>query len=94
MSNGKRLGFNMEMLKILALFLIIYLVTSLLFKNLIKSNKIKSSKVSRIFYIDDEKFIENWKKNRKKGKFMYVLYNLIINSIIIFAFYNLFCGHR
>lgn len=66
MSNGKRLGFDMEMLKILALFLIIYLVTSLLFKNLIKSNKIKSSKVSRIFYIDDEKFIENWEKNRKK----------------------------
>jgi Na+/glutamate symporter len=81
----KELGFNMGVLKILAIFLIIYLVTRLLFKYLIKSNKIKSSKISRIFYTDDEKFIINWEKNRKKGKLMYILYNLIITSIIIFV---------
>lgn len=77
--------FNMGILKLLVIFSIIYLVTSLLFMYLIKSNKIKSSKVSRIFYIDDEKFIKYWEKNRKKCKFMYVLYNFIINSIVILA---------
>jgi hypothetical protein len=85
MSNGKRLGFNMGILKILVVFSIIYLVTSLLFKYLIKSNKIKSSKVSRIFYTDDEKFNKNWAKYRRKGKWMYILYNFIINSTVILA---------
>lgn len=85
MSNLERLGFNSGILRLLVIFLIIYLVTSLIFKYLIKSNKIKSSKVSRIFYIDDEKFIKNWRKDRKKGKFMYVLYNIIIVSIVILA---------
>jgi hypothetical protein len=85
MSNWERLDFNMWILKILVIFLIIYLVTSLIFKYLIKSNKIKLSKVSRIFYIDDEKFIKSWEKDRKKGKFKYVLYNIIIVSIVIFA---------
>lgn len=83
MNNWESLGFNMGILKILVVFLIIYLVTNLIFKYLIKSNKIKPSKVSRIFYIDDEKFIKNWEKDRKKGKFKYVLYNLIIVSIVI-----------
>lgn len=85
MINRERLDFNIWILKILVIFLIIYLVTSLLFKYLIKSNKIKSSKVSRIFYTDDEKFIRIWEKSRKKGKFLYVLYNLILNSIILLA---------
>ena len=49
--------FNMVIIQILVIFIIIYLATSLLFRYLIKSNKIKPSKVSRIFYIDDERKI-------------------------------------
>lgn len=85
MSNGKRLSLNIGILNILVIFIFIYLVTSLLFKYLIKSNKIKSSKLSRLFYTDDETFIKKWEKNRKKGKFMYTLYYIIINSIVILA---------
>lgn len=83
MSNGNSLVFRI--LIILIIFLIIYLVTSFIFMYLIKSNKIKPGKVSRIFYIDDEKFIKNWEKNRKKGYFLYSLYNLLFNSISILA---------
>jgi Na+/glutamate symporter len=87
MSNGERLNFNMGTIKLLVIFIIIYLATGLLFKYLIKDNKIKSSKITRIFYTDDEKFIKNWEKSRKKHKFMYILYNFIINSIVILVTY-------
>lgn len=46
MINRERLDFNIWILKILVIFLIIYLVTSLLFKYLIKSNKIKSRQIA------------------------------------------------
>lgn len=62
MNNVNGLGVNIG-IKILVILLIIYICTGLLFKYLIKSNKIKSSKVSRIFYTDDEKFIKYWEKN-------------------------------
>lgn len=90
MGNGKRLDINVGLLIILVIFLFIYIVTSLLFKYLIKSNKIKASKVSRIFYTDDEKFIIKWKKSRKKGKFLYLLYSFITNSLVFLVTY-LFC---
>ena len=85
----------MVAIKILGIFIILYIATSLLFKYLINSNKIKSSKVSRIFYTDDETFIKNWEKNRKKHKLMYILYNFIISSIVILVFfiiYSVFTG--
>ena len=90
MSNGKRLDINVGLLKILVIFLLIYIVTSLLFEYLIKLNKIKASKVSRIFYTDDEKFIINWEKNRKKGKPLYLLYSFLTNSLVFLVTY-LFC---
>ncbi|WPC43839.1 hypothetical protein [Clostridium sp. JS66] len=37
-------------------------VTSLAFKYLIKKNIIRPSKISRIFYNNDENFIISWKK--------------------------------
>lgn len=90
MINGKRLDINVGVLKILVIVLIIYIAINLLFKYLIKSNKIKASKVSRIFYTDDEKFIINWEKNRKKGKLLYLLYSFMTNSLVFLVTY-LFC---
>lgn len=90
MINGKRLDINVGLLKILVIVLIIYIVTSLFFKYLIKSNKIKASKVSRIFYTDDEKFIINWVKSRKKGKLLYLLYSFMTNNLVFLVTY-LFC---
>ena len=90
MINGKRLDINVGVLKILVIVFIIYIAINLLFKFLIKSNKIKASKVSRIFYTDDEKFIINWEKNRKKGKLLYLLYSFMTNSLVFLVTY-LFC---
>lgn len=97
MINGKSGYFNIDIIQILVIFIIVYFATILLFRYLIKSNKIEASKVSRIFYTDDEKFIKDWKKNRKKHKLKYVLYNFIINSIVIFIIlkiYSMFTGNE
>lgn len=83
MLNEKSGYINIDIIQILVIFIIVYFATILLFRYLVKSNKIKPSKVSRIFYADDEKFIKDWKKSRKKHKLKYVLYNFIINSIVI-----------
>lgn len=53
---------------------------------LIKRNKIKPNKVSRIFYEDDESFIKSWKKIREKGMLRYTIKTTnIITSIILMA---------
>lgn len=83
-SSGKRL-FIFISTKIFPIYLIIFYIISLLFMYLIKSNKMKASKLSRIFYTDDEKFIMKWEKNRKRGKMMSILYYSIINSIVLLA---------
>lgn len=54
---------------------IAYIVISLTFTSLIKANKIKPSKVSRIFCSDDENFIKSWKKTKEKGILMYTIKN-------------------
>lgn len=54
---------------------IVYIVISLTFKSLIEANKINPSKVSRIFYSDDESFIKSWKKTKEKGILMYTIKN-------------------
>ena len=83
MINGKIIDFDIFIIQMLAIFIIVYFALILLFRYLVKSNKIKPSKVSRVFYTDDEKFIKDWDKNRKKHKLKYVLYNFTINSALI-----------
>ncbi|MCJ7688557.1 MAG: hypothetical protein MUO60_04465 [Clostridiaceae bacterium] len=61
------------------------IVISLTFGFLIKANKIKPSKVSRIFYYDDESFIKSWKKTKEKGALMYNIKNVIMFT----AFYGI-----
>lgn len=61
------------------------LVINLTFLYLIKGNKIKPSKVSRIFYYDDESFIKSWEKTKEKGILMYNIKNVIMLT----AFYGI-----
>ena len=68
---------SMELIIICVIFIIIWFLASLLVKYLIKANKIESSKLSRIFYTDDETFIKKWEKYRKQSKFKFFLCNLI-----------------
>jgi len=56
---------------------VVILVISLTFLFLVKANKIKPSKVSRMFYIDDESFIKSWEKAKEKGRLMYNIKSFI-----------------
>ena len=53
--------------KIVVIAIVAFVVTSLIFRYLVTANKIKISKISKIFYEDDESFIESWGKTREKG---------------------------
>ena len=83
MATWERLGFNMGVLKILVIFLVVILVIGLIFQYLIKTNKIKPSKVSRLFHNDDESFIKSWKKINEKGMLRYTIKNIISYTIMM-----------
>ncbi len=65
--------------------LFIFLVISLTFWFLVKANKIKPSKISRLFYYDDESFIKSWDKTKEKGILMYNIKNVVMFT----AFYGI-----
>ncbi|MGH4118952.1 hypothetical protein [Clostridium sp.] len=65
--------------------LFIFLVVSLIFWFLVKANKIKPSKISRLFYYDDENFIKSWEKIKEKG----ILMHNIKNVVMFTAFYGI-----
>ncbi len=84
MGKWEGLGFSEAIiLKTMMIFVIALFIISLIFQYLIKSNKIKPGKISRLFYMDNEKFIKYWEKKRKKGKLKFVLYCDVIISIVI-----------
>lgn len=80
------LGLNKAVIfKLIILFIIAVFIISRVFRYLIKSNKIQPSKISRIFYMDDEGFVKYWDKKRSKGKLKSILYDDIIISIVIWV---------
>ena len=85
MSHEQRLGFFTGVLIVLVIFLVINLILSFIFKYSIKSNRIQPGKITRMFYMDDEKFIRQWEKKRKKGKLKNFLCNFIIYGMVILA---------
>ena len=91
----ERLGFNMGLLKILIFFLVAIPVLSLILQYLIKTNRIKPSRVSRLFHDDDESFIKSWKKIKEKGMLRFTIkivisYTIAVSIIgIIFILNNL-----
>lgn len=54
---------------------------SLTFQIFIRKNIIKPSKISRIFYQDDERFINSWRKTQEKGILRYVINNIIFMTV-------------
>jgi hypothetical protein len=58
--------------------------------NVFKANKIKPSKVSRLFYYDDESFIKSWEKTKEKGILIYNIKNVIMFTVSygIIGFFN------
>lgn len=61
--------------------LLAFVVISLIFRCLIRKNVIKPSKISRIFYQDDESFINYWRKTQEKGILKYIIKNIIYMTI-------------
>lgn len=62
--------------------LLVSLGTSLTFQCLIKKNIIEPSKISRIFYEDDESFINSWRKTQEKGLLKYIIKNIIYMTVM------------
>lgn len=62
--------------------ILIGLGTSLTLRCLIKKNIIKPSKISRIFYQDDESFINSWEKTQEKGLLKYIIKNIIFATVM------------
>ncbi len=57
--------------------------SSLIFEYLIRENIVKPSKISRIFYQDDEKFINYWRETQQKGRLKYSIQDAIFKITII-----------
>jgi len=57
------------------------IVTSLTFRYLVTTKKIKISKISKIFYEDDKSFIGSWKKIQEKGKLKFIIKIIIFTTV-------------
>lgn len=80
------LGFSrVFVLKVLIVLVIAFFIISFIFRYLVKSNKIKPGKLSKLFYMDDEQYVKYWEKERRKGKIKFVLYMDVIISITIWG---------
>lgn len=63
--------------KIGLIILFTFVAISLTFQYLVTTNKIKTSKISKIFYTDDESFIKSWGKTQERGMLKYIIKNII-----------------
>lgn len=68
----------MGIVKIGVIVTIASLVISLTFMFLVTTNKIKTSKITRLFYYDDDNFIKSWEKVKEKGILKYNIKNVIM----------------
>lgn len=62
--------------------LLAVICVSLVLRYLIRRNLIKPSIISRLFYQDDESFINSWRKAREKGLLKYIIKNIIFATIM------------
>ena len=66
----------------LVAFIVISLICQYLCQYLINTNKIKASKISKIFYSDDESFIKSWGKTQERGFIKYIIISIISYTVI------------
>lgn len=59
-----------------------FVVIRLIFKYCIEKSIIKPSKISKIFYRDDESFINYWNQIQEKGILKYVIKIVIVQAAI------------
>jgi len=73
----------MGIFKMGVIVIVAFVIISLILEHLITTNKIKASKVSKIFYADNEGFIKSWEKTREKGMLIFVIKNVVISTIVM-----------
>lgn len=61
--------------------IVVYLGMSLTFQYLITTKRIKGSKVSKIFYDDNESFLKSWEKIQAKGIFIHIIKTVIFTTV-------------
>ncbi len=71
---------------ILSGFLVLIIINST-FQHLIIKNKMKPSKISRIFYKDDDSFIKSWKKTKERGKLLWLIKDTILYSLFLAGYF-------
>ncbi|MBZ9637487.1 hypothetical protein [Clostridium sp. FP1] len=71
----------MSIFKITVIVVVTYVVIALILRYFITIKKLKISKLSRLFYDDDEKFIKSWEKMKDKGVLKYILKNIVIGIV-------------
>lgn len=85
---------NEEILRTLLIYLIVIrFALDIIVEYLVKTNKIKSNKISRIFYYDDESLVKFWEKVQEKGMLKYIIketINITIIMGIVGIFFKLF----
>lgn len=76
------------------IIVIAIIAISFIFQYLLRIQKLKPTKLTRIFYEDDESFAISWGKQQQKGVCNYVMKNIIIMTVmnstcgVIFIFYK------
>ncbi|MGH4050179.1 MAG: hypothetical protein ACREVX_02315 [Clostridium sp.] len=73
----------MNIFKIVLLVVVICNVISLIYRHLITARNYKPSKVSKLFYRDDESFKKSWKKIKEKGILKHVIKGTIIMTAMM-----------
>lgn len=73
----EELGFKIWKYKVVVLFFLIFIAMSFVMQYLIKTNKIKPGKLSRVFYDDDESFLKSWESIKMKGFTRYIIKEII-----------------
>lgn len=73
----------MNILKIIVDLFFVYVVITMIFQFSIITKKLKPSKLTRLFYNDDELFSKAWKRTKEKGMLKYVLKNTIIMTVMM-----------
>jgi hypothetical protein len=79
----EELGFKIWKYKVVVLFFFLYIAMSFVMQYLIKTNKIKPSKISRIFYDDDDNFIKSWGNIKMKGLTKYIIKEIITFVVVM-----------
>lgn len=69
--------------------LLVFLLISSTFQYLVSKNKIKPSKLSRIFYKDNDSFIKSWEKTKQRGVLMWFIKDTILYLLFLVFYFGL-----